>query len=41
VFLLRQHVGRGIVASGHLADGDVFEAPHCAAAPASASPATH
>jgi hypothetical protein len=27
VFLLRQQVDRGIVASGHLTDGDVFEAP--------------
>jgi hypothetical protein len=27
VFLLRQHVDRGIVASGHLTDGEVFEAP--------------
>jgi hypothetical protein len=27
VFLLRQQVDRGIVASGHLTDGDVFEGP--------------
>src|SRR3954447_22812670 len=28
VFLLRQGQDRGIVASGRLADGDIFEAPH-------------
>jgi hypothetical protein len=27
VFLLRQYVDRGIVATGHLTDGEVFEAP--------------
>src|SRR4051794_39117206 len=30
VFLLRQRTDRGIVASGYLSDGSIFEAPHWA-----------
>lgn len=33
VFLLRQQTERGIVASGHLADGAIFPAPHWAGDP--------
>jgi hypothetical protein len=33
VFLLRQNTQRGIIASGHLADGSIFPAPHWAGDP--------